>query len=768
MEKGYLHLGKNAHGETIKLPQGVLKRHVAILGASGSGKTVMGKVLIEEAALNGIPSIIVDPQGDLASLAIVETLKNLGEHKYDKGRRDAFKDRVEVRVFTPASSKGIQLSVNPLKFPEKGISQEEMVRALDLTATGLSQLLGYTISSDSGKSCQKYLYTLLWCCWTAGTEIANLHEFSQLAMEPELVGFKEPEKIISTKLRRSVATKITYLSMGMDELLFNFGSSMDINTFLTPVVKGKIPVNIIYLNTLTSAQHKQFFVAMLAKELYTWMLQNPSDGVQLIFYIDEVGPYLPPHPYNPPSKEMINLLFKQGRKYGVSCFMCTQNPADVEYKAMAQANTLGFGRMITKQDLNKIKHILKSSSPDEAGGIIASLPSLSAGEFILVSPDVYKKAQPFQSRWLYTQHLTLDEEHIRSTILNKVLESFDKGGPKGKRVPPVKAIMTRPPQPETTEVVKKKPSGGRRKTHSGAKPPAINLQVNPTVEVTAPVTQAPAPTSASGSGKVGGGQKDGKPKRKRRSRKKEPSPAAKSPSLQKKKEPEKMVFSMGARKKKDQEPVVAGSGSKTRKKTKVSSGKKKAKEKFSRDLTDTSLISEMKFKLSQAQKLAQKVMKGRSYQSKTNLGGGTLVLLPLWSVRFTRMVKRPIVWFLPFIKVSKEEERGLFFSAENGELLQLADTISFSNEAQGGRNVRDFDELVNFHESSNTKLPAKLPGHNVKSEAVARIAQEQFQVNPDYMKFALLPTWEFEVKSEEGKLEERIYIDATLGKVVVR
>jgi len=697
MERGSLHLGVNDKGETIKISVEALKRHVAILGSSGSGKTVLAKVILEEAAINGIPSIIVDPQGDLSSLAIVEPLKNLEKKLgFEKERRDQFKRRAEMRIFTPASSKGIPISINPLKFPEKKFSQEEKVRALDLTSTSLTQLIGYSLNTDSGRACQNFLYTLLNHCWSSKRAVKDFEEFSQIAREPEKVGFKEPEKLLTHKLRANIATKLNYLSIGMEKLLFNFGTTLDIDNFLTPVEEGKIPINILYLNTLTSRQHKQFFVAMLAKELYTWMLQNPSESVQLIFYIDEVGPYLPPHPYNPASKEMINFLFKQGRKYGISCVMCTQNPADVEYKALGQANTLAFGRMMAKQDLDKIRHILKSSSPFEASRILSRLPSLKTGNFILVSPDVYKEAQSFKVRWLYTRHVTLDEDHLRKHIPHKILNAFKRHPTlPGERVRPTHALLSKP-----------------------------KVQRDAGVQI----------------------ERERKPKIVEEAEEKEFF---------------HLKLTMGRKKEKS---------SMAKLRDVVSRKGQKVKDKFSHDLTETSLISDVNIKLSQATKLARKVLKTKAHTigggEKLNLGGGRLVLLPLWCVRFLRVVKKRL-WFFPFIKIKREEERGLFFSAENGQLLQLGERIFFSNEPRKGEKApRDFDEVVDFRETSNLELPAEKPVPKIDHATIATMAAKRFNINPRYMKFALLPSWELELRDEQGNLKRKVYIDATLGKVV--
>jgi len=425
-EEGGLDIPGAHDSQSISLPTTSLKKHVAILGASGSGKTVLGKALIEEAVIQGIPAIIIDPQGDLASLAKIAkkgTVESKGTSAVSYAN---YLNRAEVRIFTPASSKGIPLSINPLKTPPRDIPKEDFIKALDLVCSSLVRIIGYKASSDEGKSAQNFLFEFLKGAWESSTEIRDFSAFSSMVNEPSIVGMEDPTSLITDRERKKLAKNLNYLSIGMDQLMFNYGMPVDIGAFLTPFEKGRIPVNIIYLNTLTSEEHKQFFVAMIAREIYSYMLQHPSDEVQLLFLIDEIAPYLPPHPRKPPAKEMLKLLFKQGRKYGISCVMCTQNPADVDYKAMAQANTWALGRMMTKQDLDKVKHILKSGPLTRYGDLLKRLPLLKPGQFVLIAPDSLKGPQEIKVRYLITEHETLDEDSLAEFIPSEMKDFFQE------------------------------------------------------------------------------------------------------------------------------------------------------------------------------------------------------------------------------------------------------------------------------------------------------------------------------------------------------
>jgi len=180
------------------------------------------------------------------------------------------------------------------------------------------------------------------------------------------------------------------------------------------------------MNTLSSANDKQFFLATLLRELYCWMLKNPSEDVQLLFYVDEIAPYIPPYPRNPPPKEAYALLFKQARKYGIGLVAATQNVTDIDYKALAQVNTWCLGRMMTKQDIARVQKIIQSIDPMRADMVLQRLPSLQTGEFLILSPDYYDNVVDFKVRWLVTSHLTLDEKDLPQCLSPESKTFFEK------------------------------------------------------------------------------------------------------------------------------------------------------------------------------------------------------------------------------------------------------------------------------------------------------------------------------------------------------
>ena len=392
------YIGEKKENRLLYPIEGLIK-HFISLGSSGSGKTVLTKIIIEEAALKGIPSIIIDPQGDLASLAQINNETQLKKHNLLLN--NAIKlSKVPVKIFTPASSKGIPLSVNPLKI----IEGDEKVQIADQIATAITKLIGFNTRSEKGSATKGILYTLLMH--------RNFEDFKELTEYmnnlPDTIKNKISSLIINDNHLDSIIRKLTLLTMGKNQMLFDQGTKLNIGEMLR-----KPSINIIYLNSLSSQEEKEFFISILVKDLYEWMLKNPSPRLQALFVMDEISPFLPAGAKKPITKDILKLLYKQARKYSLGCLVATQNPGDIDYMAFAQFGTWSVGRLTTKQDKNKVQEALRSVSSED---ITSTLPKLRPGEFMLFSPDNYKDIVQFKTRWLYTNHRTITEDEIMKLV----------------------------------------------------------------------------------------------------------------------------------------------------------------------------------------------------------------------------------------------------------------------------------------------------------------------------------------------------------------
>ncbi len=432
----------------IDIPPQVLARHAAMLGSTGSGKTVMAKALIEEAAIAKIPSLIIDPQGDLARLALGIDEKDLTAQGGDVSRARKLLDMCEVRIWTPLRSKGLPLCIDPFRAPPAELDPEEAITAWDMVAAGFTSLAGFDVEKAQGKVIKPFLYEILVEGTKLGVDVGDFRSLAKVVREPhhEFIrqlypqcfveededgkmdvptweevmmefGLADFEERLPKSTRNDLARRLSAFSSGVNQLLFSNGVPIDIDSFVEPAIPGKIPLNIVYLNTIQDEAQKQYFVQELSRELYDWMLtQQPAEGeLKLLFFMDEVAPYLPPHPRNPPAKDLIKLIFKQARKYGVACVLATQNVSDVDYKILAQANTTFIGRFTQPQDVEKVRHLLKESGGDQ--DLVAQLPTLGPGQFQMVAPDVDPAPVPIQCRWLYTDHgAPLNEDQVEELI----------------------------------------------------------------------------------------------------------------------------------------------------------------------------------------------------------------------------------------------------------------------------------------------------------------------------------------------------------------
>ena len=410
------YLGKTG-SSSFDFPIENLKKHFIALGSSGSGKTVLLKAIIEECAINGIPSIVVDPQGDLSSLAMPAEEAVIEAKGLPIEGRVAMNDAVNVTVFTPISSKGIPICLSPFRIGRHNADEEEIIPIIHSVAISVAKLLGYDTENDAGRSAEAIIYTVLKHYYDEQKQIRTFEQFSEILqnLSPELKA-EIKAYVISEKELGQLIRKVKFLDVGEKRLLFQFGIPVDINLLLGKGKRSKTQVSVIYLNTLQDQQEKEFFVSILTTQLYQWMLDHPSKDLQCLYCIDEISPYLPAGSEKPIPKGILKLLFKQARKYGVGCLIATQNPGDIDYKAFAQFATWAIGRLSIRQDQKKVEQALKSVS---SADLSSKLPNLAPGKFLLFAPDLNEGLIELSVRWLYTKHQTLTEEDIKKLMDGK-------------------------------------------------------------------------------------------------------------------------------------------------------------------------------------------------------------------------------------------------------------------------------------------------------------------------------------------------------------
>ena len=444
-------LGSRSDGPDLtELSHDKLLRHVGILGNTGSGKTVMAKIILEECALAGIPSIILDLQGDLARMA----LPTINDRLADSKRQKDWMKKTDVRIWTPLEDSGLPICVNPFNLPSSDLDDDESIKAWDLLAIGLAESLGYPSTNTSHLNVKAFINRLL---ITLADKNSLPQNFGDLA---SLIGGEDPadyDDLIKSSLLKELQRNANALNSGIQSRLYTYGTPLKIPMMIETRKKGKTPVNILYLNTLPDEAMKMNFIRQFCRELYDWILQNPSNnGVpQVMFFLDEAGPYIPPDPKMPNSKSIIRQLLKEGRKYGVGCMLASQSPGDLDYRTFGQANTLFLGRFTAQQDIKKIKQILSGMEADRS--LADNLPSLEPGQFLLLTSESEgRKVTTMNARRLLTSHgppipskelgsLTSEEQRLWANsmttkgssdsikISNKIRESAIRKSPKANK-----------------------------------------------------------------------------------------------------------------------------------------------------------------------------------------------------------------------------------------------------------------------------------------------------------------------------------------------
>lgn len=415
-----------------------LTTHAVCVGMTGSGKTGLCLSLIEEAALDGIPVIAVDPKGDLGNLLLAfpellpedfqpwvdpsvaaqkgitpaelaektaSTWRNgLAEWDESSERIQQFNNSVDKVIYTPGSSAGIPLTV--LKSfhapPQEIIDDTDTYRDLvQSTTQGVFALLG--LEADPVKSREAILVSnILDHAWRAGRspDLAGLiHDIQQPPFSK--VGIIDLETFLPAAARLELGMKLNNLLASPSFASWLEGSSLDVGQLLYTAEK-KPRLSILSIAHLNDAE-RMFFVTILLNEIVAWMRSQPGTGsLRAILYMDEVFGYFPPTA-NPPSKKPMLTLLKQARAYGLGVVLATQNPVDLDYKGLSNAGTWFLGRLQTERDKLRVLEGLEGASTQAGttfnrGEMQATLAALGSRVFLM--NNVHEN-QPrvFHTRW---------------------------------------------------------------------------------------------------------------------------------------------------------------------------------------------------------------------------------------------------------------------------------------------------------------------------------------------------------------------------------
>jgi len=412
-----------------------LTTHAVCVGMTGSGKTGLCISLLEEAAIDGIPALVVDPKGDIGNLLLAfpdlqpgdfrpwvdpaEALRKglsiddfaaataatwrrgLADWGEDGERIRRFRDAVDVAIYTPGSDAGLPLSVlKSLSPPAPGAATDPaaLKERIAAVVSGLLGLVG--IPADPLRSREHILLSsILDAFWEEGRSLDLAGLIGAVQKPPfQKVGVFDLETFYPARERLELAMAINNLlaSPGFEAWLA--GEVLDVQRLLY-TAEGKPRISIVSIAHLTDAE-RMFVVTLLLNELVSWMRgQAGTSSLRALFYMDEIFGYFPPSAM-PPSKLPMLTLLKQARAFGVGCVLATQNPVDLDYKGLSNAGTWFIGRLQTERDKDRVVDGLQSALPGgidkpELGRLISGL-----GKRTFLMRNVHDEVPVvFRTRW---------------------------------------------------------------------------------------------------------------------------------------------------------------------------------------------------------------------------------------------------------------------------------------------------------------------------------------------------------------------------------
>jgi hypothetical protein len=415
-----------------------LVTHAVVVGMTGSGKTGLCIDLIEEAAIDSVPSILIDPKGDLANLLLTFPSlkgedflpwinaddatrkglspadfakqqaalwqKGLGDWAQDGARIQRLRDTAELVVYTPGSSAGVPVSIlNSFAVPPAEIMEDGELLQERITTTVTSLLGLLNINADPLQSREHILLsTIIGQIWKQGKDMDLADLITQIQNPPmSKIGVLDVESFYPSKDRFSLVMALNNLLASPGFSAWLEGMPLDIGQILHTGA-GRPRVSIFSIAHLSDPE-RMFFVSLLLNQVLGWMRTQPgTTSLRALLYMDEIFGYFPPVA-NPPSKQPLLTLLKQARAFGVGIVLATQNPVDLDYKGLANTGTWFIGRLQTERDKARVMEGLEGAAASSGGGFDGKkMEQLLAGlgnRVFLMNNTHDDQPVIFQTRW---------------------------------------------------------------------------------------------------------------------------------------------------------------------------------------------------------------------------------------------------------------------------------------------------------------------------------------------------------------------------------
>lgn len=446
-----------------------LATHAVCVGMTGSGKTGLCIDLLEEAAIDHVPAVIIDPKGDITNLLLTfpelrpadfmpwinaddarrkgvteeefasqqaELWRNgLSQWGQDSARIGMLRDSCDFVIYTPGSDAGIPVSilqsfaVPPLDWDREAELLRERIKG---TVSALLGLIG--VDADPVRSREHILLANLFEHFWRQKEDLDLRKLILSIQNPPLrqLGVFDVDTFFPQKERLELAMRLNNIIAAPGFQSWLQGQPLDVPGFLsTP--QGKTRHSIFYIAHLSDPE-RMFFVTMLLNQIITWMRTQPgTTSLRALVYMDEIFGFFPPVA-NPPSKQPMLTLLKQARAFGVGIVLTTQNPVDLDYKGLTNAGTWFIGRLQTERDKMRVLDGLESASSEagqrlnrnEISRIISAL-----GNRVFLLHNVHEEAPvTFQTRWAMSYlRGPLTRMQVRQLLNGKKPDSVPQAAP---------------------------------------------------------------------------------------------------------------------------------------------------------------------------------------------------------------------------------------------------------------------------------------------------------------------------------------------------
>ncbi len=397
------YLGRRYDPESKKLTSDVvyydsrdLTTHAVVVGMTGSGKTGLCINLLEEAILDNIPAIVIDPKGDITNLLLdfpdlrpedfqpwvnVDDARRAGmdvpqyaadiAHQWEQGlaswgivpdRMRWLKFAAKYSIFTPGSDAGLPVSIlASLRAPRDGWENnlEANREKINGIVTALLALVGRDVQPVQDKE-HVLVANIFEAAWSRGQDLTLEDIILQVQKPPfEKLGVFPIDDYISERDRQKLALDLNNIVASPSFQSWLSGAPLDIQSLLYQP-DGRPRVSIFYIAHLNETE-RQFIITLILENMLGWMRTlSGTTSLRALLYIDEMFGYFPPYPRNPPTKEPLLRMLKQARAFGLGMILATQNPGDIDYKGLSNAGTWFIGRLQSQNDKDRVMSGLQS------------------------------------------------------------------------------------------------------------------------------------------------------------------------------------------------------------------------------------------------------------------------------------------------------------------------------------------------------------------------------------------------------------------------